>query len=150
MIIISHMIEYAIYSTILYPKILPYDIFAFFSIQHIKLELPFNDRFWFFASPLDQLTSLHISRSGDDQSQLQVFPARAPPLYSLSFDFWSSSNREVSAGEYTNLLVRRLNFHNVQYVNDQQCTALSRSTSSLKCLKPKWKIEQIYFILSIQ
>jgi hypothetical protein len=95
-----HILDYGIAPS--ENRVLPQ--FTFSNIHDLILSLPVDDNFWSIMPQFDHLKSLKMiphdtdQYDFDSQFQLQTILDRAPRLYSLGFDAWSSTSMGISDG----------------------------------------------------
>jgi hypothetical protein len=116
----------------------------FHNIRHLKMTIPFADRFLFVLPRLDQLISLNVSSDSEDDadialSQLQILIDRAPRVYFLTISHWDSSIIQHLPLNLTSNSIRRLDMQSDHYLkrdrcfNREQCAAFLRSPLAQQC-----------------
>lgn len=97
------------------------------NVDVLSVSLPTDQHFFTVFPRLDDLWSLCITiHSPDPPAQLQHLLDRAPRLFSLTFDSWST--KAMPPYGYTSRSVRRLNLRNTHRTyNEEQCTQLCQS-----------------------
>ncbi|CAF3340462.1 unnamed protein product [Rotaria sp. Silwood2] len=118
--------------------------FRFSNIQHLDITFPMCDQFLLNIPRLDHLISLVASNRDDTDSdnafnQLQYLIDRAPHLYSLTIETWSSSIIQEIPGKINSTSIRRLDLQSFYYpkcdrcFNTEQCLRFTRSPLAIQC-----------------
>ncbi|CAF1428295.1 unnamed protein product [Rotaria sordida] len=145
-------LQYMIYNTntINYLNSLP---IQFPNIQHLKISIPFDDKFWSYIPSLHRLTTLEVILSENyTQYQLQTLLNLSPCLYSLKFFY--SIDLNMSLEQIICPSIRCLNFitkfsSNITYFNTIECNTLAYSQLGRQCEVLLIKVENRTNILDL-
>ncbi|CAF2796210.1 unnamed protein product [Rotaria sp. Silwood2] len=126
------------------------------NVKHLSVTLRSNDQFWSTISTFDQLISLDISLTNNDnnvRSQLQTILDRASCLYSLKIKSWFDF--EVPLVNHTSSSVRRLDlqgcfrYQTEQWFNSEECAKLCHSPLGIQCEVLLIRVEHRTIIIDI-
>ncbi|CAF2847057.1 unnamed protein product [Rotaria sp. Silwood2] len=115
---------------------------SFLNIRQLSLTLPFDDQFSSIVPNFDNLITLAVTLTDDEnydlvQSQLQALLDKAPHLYSLRFASWTTS--QMPPFKLVSSSIRQLDLlglgrnRTYRYFDEEQCNRLCQTPLIIQC-----------------